>query len=366
MTAMSDAPDKHWKTLADLGWDDEFAAEFAEHFSDRDCVAGRVAVRYKGQYAILTESGEVEARIKGVLRYRAGDWAELPVVGDWVALTKKGHDRFWRIHGVLERRTELKRKVAGLRSSGQVLAANVTTVVIVMALTEDYNIRRLERYLTLAHESGARPIVVLNKADLVDEDILVSSLAEVRAISGDAEIVIASATEGPGIDAVREFIGPRDTIVFVGSSGVGKSTIVNAILGDERMETGEVRETDGRGRHTTTRRELIVLPEGGMMIDSPGIREIQLMEADEGLATAFADLEELAEQCRFGDCTHTVEPGCAIIAAIEDGKVEAGRVDNWRSLGEEVLRISQRKNKWTEQERRVFKEFRTRKKEKHS
>jgi len=359
---MSSAPGKPWSTLADLGWDDDFAREFAEHFAERDCTAGRVGVRYKGQYAVLTEAGEVEARIKGVLRYRAGDWAELPVVGDWVALTKKGHDRFWRIHGVLARRTELKRKVAGLRSSTQVLAANVTVVVIVMALTEDYNIRRLERYLTLVHESGARPIVVLNKADLVDEDMLVASLREVRAISGDAEIVIASATEGPGIDVVREFVGPRDTVVFVGSSGVGKSTIVNAIVGEERMATGEVRETDGRGRHTTTRRELIVLPAGGMLIDSPGIREIQLVEADEGLANAFADIEELATRCRFGDCTHTVEPGCAIIAAIENDEIEAGRVDNWRALGEETRRIGQRKNEWNDAERRVFREFRARKK----
>ncbi len=353
---------RHLPTLESLGWDSEYQREFETGFSDRECTPGRVAVRYKGQYGILTEEGPVDARIKGVLRYHAEDWAELPVVGDWVALTRKSHDRFWRIHGVLKRRTELKRKVKGIRTDAQILAANVTIVVIVMGLNEDYNVRRLERYLTLVHESGACPLVVLNKADLLDEEMLADSLAEVEEVAGNAEIVLTSAKEGSGVDEVCAAVGSRDTVVFVGSSGAGKSTLVNAIVGEDRMETGAVRESDGRGRHTTTRREMIVLPRGGILIDSPGIREIQLMEAHEGISETFADVEELVAKCRFGDCTHTVEPGCAIREAIEGGELSIERFENWKKLTTESISFSKLKSKWGEKERRAFKEFRSKKK----
>ncbi len=356
-----DAPDS-LPVLESLGWDESCAREFHADFAGRGCTPGRVSVRYKGQYEILTEDGPVEARIKGVLRYRAEDWAELPVVGDWVALTRKDHDRFWRIHGVLARRTELKRKVKGVRIGAQVLAANVTIVVIVMGLNEDYNIRRLERYLTLVYESGARPLVVLNKADLLDAEMLEDSVTEVRDIAGDSEIVVASALRGIGVDTVKSAIGPRDTVVFVGSSGAGKSTIVNAILGEERMETGDVRESDGRGRHTTTRREMIPLSGGGIVIDSPGIREIQLMDAEEGIEETFADIGELAAQCRFGDCTHTVEPDCAIRTAIEEDELSIERFESWKKLSEESRGFGLRMSQWSDRDRRVFKEFRSKKK----
>lgn len=342
-------------TLNELGWDEGLDRDFAD-VRKRGWVPGRVSIRHKGQYSIMTEQGEIAARIKGYLRYTAETFAELPVVGDWVAVGRREHENLWRIHAVLPRRTELRRKVKGTQTKPQVLAANMTTVVIVMGLTEDFNVRRLERYLVLVNESGARPFVILNKSDLVDRAMLHDSLDEIRDIAGDVTVAPVSAKKGKGIDALKPLLHLGETLVFIGSSGQGKSTLINALLGEERFATGAVRDTDGRGRHTTTRRELVLLPSGAIVIDSPGIREIQLWETEEGLEESFADIEQLAAQCRFADCTHTVEPGCAVIEAIESEELKAERLESYRNLKEELERLKERGQELGEKPRRAFKE----------
>jgi len=332
---------REYDSLEDIGWTEELAAEFQEYFGDQnDVIPGRIAVRYKGQYAVLTEDGEIAARIKGYLRYKAETWAELPVVGDWVAIKKKEHETLWRIQGILERRTVLRRKVKGSVSSAQVMAANVTKAIIVMGLNEDYNIRRLERYFVLIHDSGIQPIVVLNKADLLDEDWLEDSIAEVEEVAKDQVILPISALKQEGIETVEDYICSKDTVVFLGSSGAGKSTLVNALVGENRQVTSEVRD-DGKGRHTTTVREMVFLPNGAIVIDSPGIREIQLWaedssEEEAGLSEAFSDIEELAAQCRFPNCTHTHEPDCAVKKALDTEELDPLRFDNYLRMKEEI------------------------------
>lgn len=350
-------PPRNVFRLEQLGWDNDWEREFAP-FHEKDCIPGRVGIRHKGMYTILTEQGEVYARIKGYLRYTAETFAELPSVGDWVAIARKPHEELWRIQGVLERRTVLRRKVKGAQTVPQVLAANMTTVVVVMALTEDYNLRRLERYLVLVHESGAKPFVLLNKSDLIDdEELLQEAIADVREVAGTAPVAVASALHGDGVHALAPILVRGETLVFVGSSGAGKSTLVNTLLGEERFETAEIRESDGRGRHTTTRREMVLLPNGAIVIDSPGIREIQLWEAEEGFQEAFADIEELARQCRFRDCTHANEPGCAIRQAIEEEELDPERWSNYQRLRDELLGLRERGPERIEKAKRAFREM---------
>ncbi len=350
-----EAIDKGYESLEDLGWDEDFARSFAPH-AEKGWIPGRVVVRHKGQYAVQTAAGEVVAKIKGHLRYTAETWAELPGVGDWVALSKKEHDPIYRIQAILDRRTCLQRKVKGTRTESQVLAANVDLVIIVMGLTEDYNLRRLERYLIVVHESGAQAVVVLNKADLLEREWVESSVEEVEAIAGDAQIYVVSALDGAGVEAVAKHVRPAETLVFVGSSGAGKSTLINALLGIERQETGETRN-DGKGRHTTTRRELIRFPNGALVIDSPGIREIQIWcESEGGLAEAFADIHELAEQCQFSDCKHVSEPGCAVIQAIERDELDASRYESFMALQRELAHVKKRDSELADTKRRAFRE----------
>lgn len=332
--------------LADYAWTEELAQEFAEIFEGaEDILPGRVAVRYKGQYAIITPEGEIPARIKGALRYNAITWAELPVVGDWVGVKKREHESLWRIQGILKRRTALQRKVKGNKTCAQVLAANVTKAMIVMGLNEDYNPRRLERYLVLVHETGITPVVILNKADLLEDEYVEESVEEIQELSPGLEVLPISALKGNGVEEVSKLIGPADTVVFVGSSGAGKSTLVNALMGEEIMATGETRE-DGRGRHTTTTRELMRLPRGGLLIDSPGVRELQLWVDDEsteeGISETFADIELLSQKCRFQDCSHRHEPGCAVLEALEEDDLSVSRYENYLSMKSELKHLRER------------------------
>jgi ribosome biogenesis GTPase / thiamine phosphate phosphatase len=323
--------------LATLGWDDAWGAAF-EPLGREGLSPGRVAVQHRGEYDVLTADGERRSRITSRLR-RKSDRTELPVVGDWVALDPAG-----AISAVLPRRTTISRRAAHEPASGvsreQIIAANVDVALVVQALGQELDRFLLERYLALAVESGARPVVVLTKADLEPEPTAVAD--EVADVGGDVPILLVSSRTGLGLAAIHEALAEGTTGVLLGPSGVGKSTLVNALTGDdERLATGEV-GADGAGRHTTTRRELVVLPGGGMLIDNPGMREVHLWIGEGDLAGAFDDIAELALRCRFSDCRHETEPGCAVLAALESGELSQERWDSYRALEREVADLAER------------------------
>ncbi|MFO7572352.1 MAG: ribosome small subunit-dependent GTPase A [Gaiellaceae bacterium] len=323
-----------------LGWDDVWAAAFAEHRA-LGLVPGRVAVPHRGAYDVWTEDGEVRAGLPGRARRDAATSAELPVVGDWVAVERGSSASL--IRGLLPRRSQFSRRTSPDPSVDagheQVVAANVDVVFVTVALSEQVDTRLLERYLTLAWESGARPVIVLTKADLEEKPATIA--AEVATIGGDVPVHVVSSTMGLGLEDIRAHLRPGVTGALVGPSGVGKSSLVNALVGEERLETGAVRE-DGAGRHTTTRRELVLLPGGGLIVDNPGMRELHLWLADEGLEEAFADVAALFAKCRFADCRHDTEPGCAVQAAIASGALAAERWASYRELQRELTELEER------------------------
>jgi ribosome biogenesis GTPase len=258
-----------------------------------------------------------------------------PVVGDWVEVSADGF-----VVAIRPRRTRLARKAAGAHDVEQVIAANVDVAFVAMATDNDVNERRLERYLAVVHDGGVEPVVVLTKADAcADLDV---ERARVRSVAPGVDVVAVSAKTGEGVDEVRARIPPGRVAALLGSSGVGKSTLVNCLLGETRQKVGDLRG-DGKGRHTTTRREMVMVPGGGMLLDMPGMRELGLIDAEEGLDEAFADVSALAAQCRFRDCTHESEPGCAVRAGLESGALDAQRVESWRKLGEELEQRGKRR-----------------------
>jgi len=318
--------------LAELGWNEEFAAQFEEH-ALAGLQPGRVAVQHRGAWEVATEDGDTTVEITGRLRH-AAEPGELPVVGDWVGLRDN------QIDAVLPRRSKFSRKTPFTEVSEQVLVANVDVAFLVMGLDErDFNVRRLERYLTTAWEGGATPVIVLNKADLAED--LEAQVAQTEAVGFGVPVHVVTALAGEGIDVLLPYLAGAKTGVLLGSSGVGKSTLINALLGEGRLATGEVRE-DGRGRHTTSHRELLVLPGGGVLIDTPGLRELQLWETDDGLDKAFADVAELVNQCRFSDCVHDTEPGCAIREALADGSLPAERWESYVKLQRELAHLERK------------------------
>ena len=323
--------------LETLGWDSAWSTAF-EPYRAGGLRPGRVAVRHRGAYDVLTEEGEARARITSRLRREAAA-AELPVVGDWVALDARG-----AVAAALPRRTKFSRRAAHDPASGvaqeQVVAANVDVVFVVAALGQELDGRLLERFVTLALESGAEPVILLTKADLEpDADVLAS---ELEGLGGAVAVHAVSTRQGLGFDAVLGHLPPGVTGALVGVSGVGKSTLVNALVGDgDRLATGDVR-ADGAGRHTTTRRELVVLPGGGLLIDNPGMREVHLWLADKGLEEAFDDVFALAAECRFADCRHDTEPGCAVKAALADGRLAPERWESYRALERELAELEKR------------------------
>jgi ribosome biogenesis GTPase len=323
-------------SLAALGWGEPFASAFAP-FAREGLVPGRV-IGQTGSYQVGTGGADLAAESVGKLKREPGG---LPAVGDWVALepatTATG---LARIHAVLPRRSRFSRKVVGSRASEQIVAANLDTVLLVSGLDGDWNPRRIERYLAAAWTSGASPVVVLNKADRAeDPEGLELATAEVAL---GVPIHRLSARTGEGIEALAVYFPEGATVGLLGSSGVGKSTLVNRLLGEDVQATGEVRSGDDRGRHTTTRRELFRTPWGGLVLDTPGMRELQLWDAGEGLEATFSDIEELAQGCRFRDCGHQSEPGCAVAAAIEAGTLDRERFDSYRKLGREVEQLRQK------------------------
>ena len=303
-------------SLQQLGWCEFFEEQWKPKKSE-GLVRTRVSEENRGLYKIISEIGEGWGELRGKLRHEAVSREMLPAVGDWVLVEE--HESRSTIHFVFDRHSKFSRKTAGKKTEEQIVAANVDTVLLVSSLNREFNARRIERYLTLAWESGARPIIVLNKSDLCE------NVSELRAEAEEAAMgvrtVVASIVSGDGIAELREIVRIGGTTAPLGSSGVGKSSLINAILGEKVQVTKEVRESDDRGRHTTTSRQLIVVPGGGVLLDTPGMRELQLWDASEGIARAFVDVAALAQRCKFRDCSHKDEPGCAVREAVDEQRL---------------------------------------------
>jgi ribosome biogenesis GTPase len=320
-------------SLEDYGWSDFFAEEFAP-FAAEGYEAGRVLLQHNRVLMLYTSSGETEAETTGRLRYTARGAEDLPAVGDWVVIRRRSEEGKAKIHDILPRRSKFSRRAAGSETEEQIVAANVDTVFLVTGLDGDFNPRRVERYLIMAWESGAEPVVVLNKTDLVAD--AEEKRQEIERVAPGVPVLGLSAKRGEGVEQLLPYISRGRTVALMGSSGVGKSTIVNRLLGSEVQRTQEVRLGDAKGRHTTTHRELFVLASGGLVLDTPGMRELQLLVSERGLRETFEEIEAVAANCRFGDCRHEGEPGCAVRVALEEGALDAERYKNYRKMQGEM------------------------------
>ena len=327
------------KNLLELGLNEGYIKEASIY--NESFYLGRVSVQYKDIYKVFTEEGEVLARVSGKLSYSSNSTLDYPVVGDWVLLDRtdnKNGDAI--IHKVLTRKSCFSRKIAGTRYDTQVVAANIDYIFICMALNNDFNINRLERYIAVAWDSMATPVIVLTKSDLCED--IEERLREVKEAAIGIDILVTSSLNGNGYEKVKEYIKSGTTIAFIGSSGVGKSTLINRLLNKEVLKTNSISEND-KGRHTTTHRELFLLEDGGVIIDTPGMRELGLISAD--VDKSFSNIEELEKQCKFSDCTHKNEPKCAVREAIENGKLDLDRLERYKKLKkEEAYNLSKAKS----------------------
>ncbi len=346
LAAASEA-DPREPALAALGWGEPFAGSFGAHAA-AGRRPGRIVAEDRGLYLVATADGELRAAVSGRFRFEAGEnTGAYPAVGDWVALDVRPDGA--TIQGVLPRRSAFSRLSAGKETRTQVLGANVDVVFIVTSLNRDFNARRLERYLAATWESGARPVVVLSKADVADD--LDGCLLAAESVAPGVPILVVSAIDGTGLDDVRGHLVPGRTAAVVGSSGVGKSTLINALAGSELLAVVEIRLDDAGGRHTTSRRELVRLDDGALILDTPGLRELALLD-DDGLASSFADVEAAAGGCHFGDCAHRSEPGCAVLAATRDGRLSPERLDAYRKLAREAAHAERRQDALARLEKR--------------
>lgn len=313
--------------MAAYGLTEQYEA-LANEYQGRYTV-GRILSQEKGLYRLISEAGEQPAEVSGKFRYNAASASDFPAVGDFVVTDCNSRQGHAVIHGILPRKSVFIRKAAGTGNKEQVIAANIDTVFICMSLNHDFNLRRLERYLSVAWNSGAMPVIVLTKSDLCSD--VEPFLRSVESVAVGTDVVVTCAMGEDGINKLLPYIREGKTVALIGSSGVGKSTLINRLLGEDRLDTNGLRNDD-KGRHTTTRRELFLLKKGGMVIDTPGMRELGLWDTDEGLDRTFSDIETLAAGCRFRDCSHTGEPGCAVREAIMKGELPEERLQSYQKL----------------------------------
>jgi ribosome biogenesis GTPase / thiamine phosphate phosphatase len=323
--------------LTQLGWNARWEAAFAPHRA-AGLVPARVAAEDRHFYNVFTTDAELIAQITGKLLHDSAP-TDLPKAGDWVAVALHEGEEKATIHAVLPRATQVSRKVAGRKADEQVLGTNLDVVFIVQGLDDNFNLRRLERFLVMVHEGGAQPVILLNKTDLCPHTA--QRLVEVQAAVGETPVLAVCAISGAGVKGLWQWIHEGVTVAFIGSSGVGKSTLINRLFGEELQDTLPVREKDAKGRHTTTRRELLVLPRGGVVMDTPGMREFHLWLADTGLQDTFPEIEELALRCHFTGCGHTVEKKCAVLAAVETGHVTQDRYRNYLKLRGDLKQLAE-------------------------
>ena len=325
--------------LQKYGWQNAFADAF-KPYQGAGFEAGRVSVENRGQYLVLTKHGEYSAEVAGKLLYSVDSPSELPKVGDWVVLSLFEGEAKAIIHDVLPRKSKFSRKVAGKKVEEQIVATNIDYIFVVQSVDQNFNLPRLERYLVMVREGGAQPIIVLNKIDLDHNSA--EKARQVDKIAGNVPVIQTSTVTNEGVDALEAHLEPGKTYAFVGSSGVGKSALINSLVGADVQQTKEVRAGDSKGKHTTTRRELLTLPNGSLLIDTPGMREVQLWHSDKGLDDTFAEIMELADNCHFADCTHRHEKGCAVLAAVELGQVSPKRYKSYLKLLKEAEYLEER------------------------
>jgi len=329
--------------LYEMGWTESDQQQF-EEMNDPTLMPCRVSEEHRSGYRLLTTDGELSAELSGRLRHQLVDGGDRPAVGDWVLARVRADEGSASITAVMPRRTALIRNRTDNTTRPQVIAANLDTVFVMCSLNRDFNLRRIERYLALVWDSGARPVVLLTKADLCDDTA--THVEQTSAIAWGVNVHPVSALTGDGIDALEPHLRVGQTVALVGSSGVGKSTLLNRLLGADAMATGEARPDDDRGRHTTSHRSLSVLPGGAMLVDTPGMREVGMWESAEGVRTTFEDVEAYAADCRFKDCRHEDEPGCGVLRAVEDGVLEpsrhAGYLKLQRELAHQERRVDER------------------------
>ena len=319
--------------LYQLGWN----SDFHQHSLDAEmpsCFPARVAEENKDFYKVFSEQGEFLASVTGRIRFHAAGRTDFPAIGDWVLIAPRISERRATIESILPRKTILTRKMAGKHLQEQVIASNIDTIFLVTSLNQDLNLRRMERYLAIAWESGSQPVILLNKSDLCND---VQSLQDsMEEIARGVPIHALSGLTGDGTTQLQQYLSIGKTAAFIGSSGVGKSTIINSIVGKQLQRVRSIREEDDRGRHTTTSRQMILLSDGGIVIDTPGMREIGMWDTTGGVSKTFQELEELAKSCRFRDCRHAGEPGCAVAQAIQEGAFHAERLESYRKLEAEL------------------------------